>query len=133
MSLLSLAGKKGLIVGLANEHSIAYGFAQMAKQQGAHIVATCLNDKARRFVEPLTQALDITLHTCDVEQEGALEQLIDATVAELGTLDFVLHSIAWAPLTDLHGKTIHSSPEGFARAMNISVPSLVRFVPSPAV
>ncbi len=126
MSLLSLAGKKGLVIGLANEQSIAYGFAQMAKQQGAQIVATCLNDKARRFVEPLTQSLGITLHTCDVEQEGAMEQLIDATVAELGTLDFVLHSIAWAPLTDLHGKTIHSSPEGFARAMNISCHSFAR-------
>lgn len=116
----SLAGKKGLILGLANEHSIAWGAAQMARQQGAEIVASCVNAKAVRFVEPLTRAAGIDLMPCDVEQPGELQALVDYAVAKLGRLDFVVHSIAWAPLEDLHGQVIDSSSTGFARAMEVS-------------
>lgn len=123
---LPLAGKRGLVVGLANDHSIAYGCAKMALAQGAKIVTSCANDKAVKFVKPLTDELGVTLLTCDVEQEGATEQLVKDAVAELGGLDFVIHSIAWAPLQDLHGQTIDSSAEGFARAMTISCHSFAR-------
>lgn len=119
-NLFSLAGKKGLILGLANEHSIAWGAARMARQQGAEIVASCLNEKAIRFVEPLTTAAGIDLKPCDVEQPGELQALVDYAVAKLGRLDFVVHSIAWAPLADLHGQVIDSSSIGFARAMEVS-------------
>ncbi len=116
----SLAGKNGLIIGLANEHSIAWGCAQEASQQGARLVATCLNDKARPFVEPLTTASGIQLLTCDVEHEGELEAAVEQAAAALGHLDFVIHSIAWAPLADLHGHVIDSSSIGFSRAMEVS-------------
>jgi enoyl-[acyl-carrier protein] reductase I len=116
----SLAGKKGLILGLANEHSIAWGAARLAREQGAEVVASCLNDKAVRFVEPLTSPVGIDLKPCNVEQAGELEALVDYAVAKLGRLDFVIHSIAWAPLEDLHGKVIDSSSTGFARAMEVS-------------
>lgn len=116
----SLHGKKGLILGLANEHSIAWGCAELARQQGADIVATCLNDKARKFVEPLTQAAGIELITCNVEEAGELEAAVQQAVDKLGHLDFVMHSIAWAPLEDLHGQVIDSSSLGFARAMEVS-------------
>jgi enoyl-[acyl-carrier protein] reductase I len=116
----SLAGKKGLILGLANEHSIAWGCARLAREQGAEIVASCLNEKARPYVEPLTTAAGIDLLTCDVEQEGQLQALVERAVAKLGRLDFVVHSIAWAPLDDLHGRVIDSSSTGFARAMEVS-------------
>lgn len=116
----ALAGKKGIILGLANEHSIAYGCAKAAVSQGAQIVASCLNQKASTFVAPLTQALDAPLFTCDVEKEGELQQFVEQAVAHLGQLDFVVHSIAWAPLQDLHGSVINSSGDGFARAMAIS-------------
>ena len=119
-SLFSLAGKKGLVLGLANESSIAWGMAQLARQQGADIVASCLNEKAVRFVEPLTTAAGIDLKPCNVEQPGELQALVDYAVAKLGKLDFVVHSIAWAPLEDLHGQVIDSSSTGFARAMEVS-------------
>jgi enoyl-[acyl-carrier protein] reductase I len=120
VSTLPLAGKKGLILGLANDHSIAYGCARMVRSQGADVVGTCLNEKALRFVEPLAQELDIPIYPCDVEQPGQLEALVDRAVAHLGQLDFVIHSIAWAPLGDLHGQVIDSSSAGFSRAMEVS-------------
>lgn len=119
-SLTSLQGKRGLILGLANERSIAWGCVQRARLQGAELVASCQNDKARSYVEPLTAPLDIELHTCNVEQPGDLETLVERAVARLGGLDFVIHSIAWAPGADLHGRVVDSSTEGFCRAMAIS-------------
>jgi len=116
----SLDGKKGLILGLANEHSIAWGCARLARAQGAEVVATCLNEKARRFVEPLTHPAGIDLQICDVEQPGALQALVAHAVTRMGGLDFVVHSIAWAPLSDLHGRVIDSSSAGFSRAMEVS-------------
>ncbi len=116
----SLAGKKGLILGLANENSIAWGCARLAQQQGAEVVASCLNTKAVRFVEPLTAPAGIDLIPCDVEQPGELQALVDHAVAKMGRLDFVVHSIAWAPLADLHGQVIDSSSVGFGRAMAVS-------------
>ncbi len=115
-----LSGKKGLILGLANEHSIAYGCAREARLQGADLVTSCLNEKASRFVEPLARALDVPLYICDVEKPGELQALVDQAVRHLGHLDFVVHSIAWAPLEDLHGQVIDSSSTGFGRAMEVS-------------
>ena len=116
----SLAGKKGLVLGLANEHSIAWGCALLARQQGAEVVASCLNEKARPFVEALTNSAGIDLKACNVEQPGELQALVDHAVARMGRLDFVVHSIAWAPLEDLHGQVIDSTSTGFARAMDVS-------------
>lgn len=116
----SLEGKNGLILGLANERSIAWGCAQLAHAQGARLLTTCLNQKAMRFVEPLTQPLGIALMPCDVEATGQLEAVVTQAVAQMGSLDFVIHSIAWAPLEDLHGQVIDSSSTGFARAMAVS-------------
>lgn len=117
---LSLAGKKGLILGLANDRSIAWGCTALARAQGAEIVASCLNDKARTWVEPLTQPIGVELLTCNVEDAAQLNSLVEQAVHKLGKLDFVIHSIAWAPLEDLHGNVVDSSREGFARAMSIS-------------
>ena len=116
----SLAGKKGLILGIANEHSIAWGCARMARTMGADVVASCLNDKARKFVEPLTAPLGIDLVNCDVEAAGELDAIVEHAVRKFGRLDFVIHSIAWAPLQDLHGNVVDSSREGFARAVSVS-------------
>ena len=125
-SPFSLAGKKGLILGVANSSSIAWGCTEAMHQQGAELVVSCLNEKARRFVEPLATPLGIELTHCDVEAEGELEATVAQAVAKLGHLDFVIHSIAWAPLADLHGDVIDSSSEGFTRAMNISCHSFAR-------
>ena len=120
LSMMNLAGKKGLILGAANEHSIAWGCALMAKQMGADVMVTCLNEKARPYVEPLTSAHGIHLEACNVEETGALERLVDIAFKKLGQFDFVIHSIAWAPLEDLHGRVIDSSSVGFSRAMEVS-------------
>lgn len=119
-NLFSLAGKKGLILGIANDSSIAFGCARLMREMGAEVVASCLNDKARKFVEPHTQPLGIDLVNCDVEADGELEAIVQHAVQKFGKLDFVIHSIAWAPLQDLHGDVVDSSREGFARAVSVS-------------
>ena len=126
----SLAGKKGLILGIANDSSIAFGCARLARSMGAEVVASCLNDKARKYVEPITAPLGIDLVNCDVEADGQLQAIVDHAVAKFGQLDFVIHSIAWAPLADLHGRVVDSSTEGFARAMEISCHSFARLARS---
>jgi enoyl-[acyl-carrier protein] reductase I len=116
----SLAGKKGLILGLANDHSIAYGCARDAILQGADLVTSCLNEKAFPFVEPLAISLGVPLYACDVEKPGELQALVERAVKDLGGLDFVVHSIAWAPLADLQSPVIETSGPGFGRAMDVS-------------
>lgn len=118
--IFNLNGKKGLILGVANDQSIAWGCALMAKKAGADVLVTCLNEKAKTYVEPLTNQANIALAVCNVEDPGALDRLVSDAVARLGHLDFVIHSIAWAPLEDLHGRVVDSSSLGFARAMEVS-------------
>ena len=125
-SVFSLQDKRGLIIGLANEHSIAYGCALVAHQLGAELMVSCVNQKAEPYVKPLADQLNATLVTCNVEENGALESLIAQAVAQFGQLDFVIHSIAWAPLDDLHGRVIDSSSTGFLRSMNVSCHSFAQ-------
>ena len=115
-----MAGKKGLILGVANERSIAWGCTELARAQGAEVVVSCLNEKARKWVEPLTSPIGAELMNCNVEEPGELEALVQHAVDKFGKLDFVIHSIAWAPLDDLHGDVVDSSREGFARAVSVS-------------
>lgn len=115
-----LKGKKGLILGLANANSIAWGCARQAHAMGAQLVTSCLNDKALGYVQPLTEPLGIDLHTCNIEDPDALAAFIQQALARLGHFDFVIHSIAWAPLQELHGRVVDSTSVGFARAMDVS-------------
>lgn len=125
--MAGLTGKKGLVVGIANEHSIAWGAARALHAAGAELAVTWLNDKARPWVEPLAKQLDAPVQmTLDVEQPGQLEAVFETLAQQWGTLDFVLHSIAFAPKDDLHGRVTDSSREGFLRAMDISCHSFVR-------
>lgn len=122
-----LQGKRGLVVGIANEHSIAWGCARSFRDAGAEVAVTWLNDKARPHVEPLAEQLQAPIRAAlDVEQPGQLEALFDTLQREWGQLDFVLHSIAFAPMADLHGRVVDCSREGFARAMDISCHSFIR-------
>ena len=86
-SPFNLAGKKGLVLGIANDHSIAWECAKIAHEQGAEIIATCLNDKARSYVQPLTDSLGIPLLNCNVEEPDALSQVVDDAARQLGQLD----------------------------------------------
>ncbi|RZT97784.1 enoyl-ACP reductase FabI [Rivibacter subsaxonicus] len=122
-----LAGRKGLIVGIANQHSIAYGCARILRRCGAELAVTWLNDKARPHVEPLARELGAPIAMAlDVEQPGAMEAVFDEVRERWGRLDFVLHSIAFAPAADLHGRVTDTSREGFARAMDVSCHSFTR-------
>jgi enoyl-[acyl-carrier protein] reductase I len=121
-----LQGKRGLLIGVANDHSIAYAAAKLAKTLGAEVIATCLNDKARQYAEPILNPLDIPVLNCNVENEGELEAVIESAAQSLGHLDFLVHSIAFAPLIDLHGPLHESSAEGFKQAIDISCHSFIR-------
>ncbi|QHB57070.1 enoyl-ACP reductase FabI (plasmid) [Ralstonia solanacearum] len=122
-----LAQRKVLIVGIANEHSIAYGCARAFHELGAELAVTYLNDKAEPFVEPLAKDLEASLFLpLDVSKPGELEAVFDAVRDRWGRLDVAVHSIAFAPKDDLHGGLLNSSAEGFARAMDISCHSFIR-------
>ncbi|MEX0731418.1 MAG: enoyl-ACP reductase FabI [Aquisalimonadaceae bacterium] len=126
---LSLAGKKGLVVGVANDSSIAWSCARQFHALGAELALTYLNEKARPWVEPLANqvAADPFL-PCDVREPGQLEAVFDALRSRWGRLDFLLHSIAFAPREDLHGRVTDSSREGFLAAMDVSCHSFIRMV-----
>lgn len=115
-----LTGLRGLVLGVANEHSIAAAAVRGLHAQGARLLATCLNEKAKAFASPVTEPLGVPLLTCNVAEDGSLEAAVAQAVGQLGGLDFVVHSIAWAPLEDLHGRVTDTSREGFEKAMSIS-------------
>jgi enoyl-[acyl-carrier protein] reductase I len=124
---LMLKGKKALIVGVANTSSIAYGCAKAFAELGADVAITYQNEKARPFVEPVATELNAALFLpLDVTQPAQLDELFDAIQVRWGRLDLLVHSIAYAPKADLQGGLLHSSPEGFAMAMDISCHSFLR-------
>lgn len=126
-SSTSLVGKKGLVVGISNPQSIATGCAHAFRSAGATLAATYLNDKARPHVEAVTTALEIDLLApCDVTAPGQREAVFSRVTDAWGGLDFLLHSIAFAPKDDLHGRVTDCSAEGFALAMDVSVHSFIR-------
>ncbi len=122
-----LKGKRGLVVGIANEHSIAFGCAAKLRAFGAELAVTFVNEKAERFVRPLAEQIDAALFLpLDVEQPGQMEAVFERIAAEWGRLDFVIHSIAFAPRDDLHGRVVDCSAEGFGQAMRVSCWSFLR-------
>jgi len=122
-----LAGKKGLIVGIANDHSIAHGCARAIHAQGGALAVTYLNEKARPHVEPLARQMDAEIvMPLDVEQPAQMEAVFAEVARRWGRLDFLLHAIAYAPADDLHGRVVDSSAAGFARAMDVSCHSFIR-------
>jgi enoyl-[acyl-carrier protein] reductase I len=122
-----LTGHKALVVGIANDQSIAYGCAKAFRDAGAELAVTWLNDKARPHVEPLARALEAPITgALDVAVPGQLEAVFDHVRTRWGRLDILVHSIAFAPLDDLRGGLLDCSAEGFAKAMDISCHSFVR-------
>jgi enoyl-[acyl-carrier protein] reductase I len=122
-----LLGKKGLVTGIANNQSIAYGCAKAFRRLGAEIAVTYLNDKARKFVEPLADELEASvLMPLDVQREGSLESVFEEIAKKWSGLDFLLHSIAFAPQKDLHGRVVDCSLAGFLQAMDVSCHSFIR-------
>jgi enoyl-[acyl-carrier protein] reductase I len=122
-----LLGKKGLVLGIANEYSIAYGCAQAFRALGAELAVTYRGEKAKPHVEPLAKELQASLLLpCDVQEQGQLDAVFRAISQSWGTLDFALHAIAFAPKADLHGRLADCSRDGFLLAMDISCHSFIR-------
>lgn len=122
-----LKGAKALVVGVANEHSIAYGCAKAFRELGADLAITYLNEKAKRFVEPLATELEAPIFApLDVSKPGELESVFDTIKSQWGGLDILVHSIAFAPKEDLQGGLINCSAAGFSTAMDVSCHSFVR-------
>lgn len=125
--LFNLKGKKGLIIGIANAESIAYGCAKIFQELGATLAITYLNEKAEAVVRPLAEALQSPIIVqCDFRIPGQMEAAFEIIEKEWGSLDFVLHSVAYASREDLQGRIIDCSQDGFAMAMDISCHSFIR-------
>ena len=122
-----LSGKKVLVVGVANDASIAYGCAKAFREVGAEVEITYLNEKARPHVEPLAKELEAPIFLpLDVSVPGQLEAVFDAIRRSWGRLDVLVHSIAFAPKEDLQGGLLNCSAGGFSKAMDVSCHSFVR-------
>jgi enoyl-[acyl-carrier protein] reductase I len=122
-----LKGRKALVVGIANDNSIAYGCAQAFAELGANLAVTYLNEKSRPYVEPLAQQVGAEIFMpLDVAKPGELEAVFERIRSQWGRLDLLVHSIAFAPKADLQGGLLDCSAEGFAQAMDISCHSFVR-------
>jgi enoyl-[acyl-carrier protein] reductase I len=127
--VFSLHGQKALVVGIANEQSIAWGCAQALRTQGADLAITWLNAKAEPYVRPLAEQLEASITApMDVAQPGQMEAVFETIAERWGRLDTIVHSIAFAPKADLHGRVVDCTAEGFAQAMDISVHSLLRMI-----
>ena len=122
-----LEGKRGLIVGIANENSIAWGCAKAFRAFGAELAVTYLNDKARKYVEPLAQAVEAQIvMPLDVRAAGQVEAVFERIAEQWGSLDFVVHSIAFSPKDALQGRVADVSRDGFLTTMEVSCWTFIR-------
>jgi enoyl-[acyl-carrier protein] reductase I len=116
-----MAGKRGLIMGVANDHSIAWGIAKAVAAEGAELAFTYQGEHFGRRVKPLAASIGSTLlHSCDVESSASLKAVFDAVHSAWGSLDFVVHAIAFSDKAELKGRYADTSRENFSRTMIIS-------------
>src|SRR5262249_5900404 len=122
-----LAGKKGLIVGIANDQSIAWGCARAFRALGAELAITYLNEKARKYVEPLGRELQSPIiMPLDVTVPGQMEAVFQRIEDDWGALDFLIHSIAFSPKDALCGRVVDVPRDGFLTTMEVSCWTFIR-------
>jgi len=122
-----LEGKKGLVVGIANENSIAWGCAKAFRAFGAEVAVTYLNDKARKYVEPLAHELEAPIvMPLDAREPGQMEAVFARVAEQWGSLDFLVHSIAFSPKEALQGRVVDVTRDGFLTTMEISCWTFIR-------
>ena len=122
-----LDGKRGLIVGIANEQSIAWGCATAFRALGAELAVTYLNDKAKKYVEPLARKLEAPIMMpLDARVAGQMEAVFERIAKDWGELDFLVHSIAFSPKDALCGRVVDVSLDGFHATMDVSCWSFIR-------
>ena len=121
-----LEGKKGLIIGVANKHSIAWAIAQAAAREGAQMLFSYQNERLRENVEALVQTLPgASACVCDVGDDSQIDAMMKQASEKLGRLDFLVHSLAFAPREELTGEFVNTTRQGFATALDVSAYSLV--------
>ncbi len=123
----SLEGQVGVVTGLANANSIAFGCAKALSALGAELMVTYSDTRAQPYIEPLASQMGNPEYClCDVREASSVDALFQRVRDRWGRLDFLIHSIAFAPLDELHGRVVDSSSDGFAMAMDISCHSFIR-------
>ncbi|MDQ3010251.1 MAG: enoyl-ACP reductase [Acidobacteriota bacterium] len=121
-----LEGKTGLIVGVANKHSIAWAIAESAAREGARLAFNYQSERLQGNVEELAKTLDgAKAYQCDLSNDAEIAALMAGVEADLGKLDFLIHSVAYAPREELTGEFVNTSREGFRTALDVSAYSLV--------
>src|ERR1700731_1263184 len=126
---VALKGRKGLVVGIANDQSIAWGCAKAFRALGADLAVTYLNDRAKKHVQPLAEALDASIFApLDVNVEGQMERVFEHIREKWGQLDFLLHSIAFSPKEALHGRVVDVERDGFLHTKDVSCWSFKQMV-----
>src|SRR5438067_8891301 len=124
---VALKGRKGLVVGIANDQSIAWGCAKAFRALGAELAITYLNERAKKHIEPLAKELEAAIFMpLDVNAEGETERVFERIEKEWGRLDFMLHSIAFSPKEALHGRVVDVGRDGFLKTMEVSCWSFMR-------
>jgi len=122
-----LEGKRGLVVGIANENSIAWGCAKAFRAFGAELAVTYLNDKAKKYVDPLARALEAPIvMPLDVNVPGQMEAVFERIAKDWGRLDFAVHSIAFSPKNALGGRVTDVTKDGFLTTMDVSCWTFIR-------
>ena len=117
-----LEGKRGLIVGIANDHSIAWGIAKCLSEEGASMYLTYQNESIKKRVEPLSQKINcLGIMPCDVSETSSLENVCDGIE---GNIDFLVHAVAYSDKNELSGKYLNTSKENFLKTLHISAYSL---------
>ena len=125
--LINLENKVGLVVGIANEHSIAWGCAKQMYDCKAKLAVTYGSEKTKQYTKPLVDQLNCPIFLPgNVEKAEEIQKVFAAIEKEWGKLDFLVHAIAFAPKEDLHGRVVDCSKEGFLKAMEISCYSLIQ-------
>lgn len=127
VELLDLSGRKGLVVGIANDRSLAWPAAMRFRQAGAELAVTYVNERTKTHVAPLAARLEAPIvMPCNVNAPHELDAVFDAIAKRWGKLDFILHAVGNVPPADLHGRLTDCSANGFSEAMNVSVHSLIQ-------
>jgi enoyl-[acyl-carrier protein] reductase I len=122
-----LEGKRGLVIGIANDQSIAWGCAKAFRALGAELAVTYLNDKAKVYVEPLARELEASLlMPLDVRLQGQMEAVFERIRKAWGRIDFAVHSIAFSPKDTLRGRVVDSPRDGFLTTMDVSCWSFIQ-------
>jgi enoyl-[acyl-carrier protein] reductase I len=117
-----MQGKRGLIMGVANDRSLAWGIAKACAAQGAELAFSYQGEALEKRVRPLAEELGVArLYECDVSDEASMDRAFAALAADWPTIDFLVHAIGFSDKNELRGRYVDTSPGNFATTMNISV------------